>query len=718
MKRLTVFLLTATMPSWPQDRPASLPEIPWHLTARPWQAREVPKDRYLDVIEGICRFTTKHQDERGAVIDAFLGREHQYSTPYFAHAVGVLLKAGRGKDLLDAGARAMDHSTRCFEGGSGEIPDAHGEFFIPALTAALELYHGHVSEARWRRWRDRLRTPIGDVAQGGFNNWRTYAMKGEWMRARAGLVTREDAARYIAFQWLDTQRSRLVPDKWNLYHDHSSDPESHAVEGVGRGNLLALLAEGYDGPYAGEMRAAVERGTRTSLLLVDPTGQCPMNGRTDNHIFNDVLIQLSFEVMAERARAAGDARLAGQYRRAALMSFESFLRWRREDELWKGSFFITKNKFDSAERVGYQPASNYGNYNGATMMHLAEAWLARQSEIEQQPAPVEIGGYVIANDWAFGSVFANAGGMQVAANLRGDEFGRYGVHWTPLGIVRFGRPGWETRLGPSDGVHDYASGRGVSFAPEWKHHGRWVRLAELPRHYRGKVSTDFVHPLLVRYRLEYRPIMAGTGPWLFLDLTITPDGVLAAARARGAEEFGVTIPLLSDDGTPLENETGGGVIRTRYPGGGDEQSFLVLGADRPVRTHEAPVRSSYGWLRPVGVPASDGVAEVFVYPKGPGDPEPAAVRSSFRKTENGFSTTLASIEGNLYIGRTSAGGEGRAIDVNGDGRPDVTFGEECQFVLQLREGRVMAIETDRAVTATVHGRKLEVRPFTPVHIDQ
>src|SRR6185295_12583046 len=106
---------------------------------------------------------------------------------------------------------------------------------------------------------------------------------------------------------------------------------------------------------------AVERGTLVSLLLQDPSGQCPPDGRTDDHVFNDVLYQLAFEVMAERALQKSDKELASQYRHAALLSFNSIARWRRTDGGWAGSYFVTKNHFDPTERVGYQRASNYGN---------------------------------------------------------------------------------------------------------------------------------------------------------------------------------------------------------------------------------------------------------------------------------------------------------------------------------------------------------------------
>ncbi len=143
--------------------------------------------------------------------------------------------------------------------------------------------------------------------------------------------------------------------------------------------------------------------------------------------------------MAERAGRAGDVRLAGQYRHAAMLSFKSIERWRRSDGPWTGSYFITKNHFDPAERVGYQPASNYANYNAAVMLHLAEAYLARATEIREQPAPVEIGGYAFATDPKFASAAANAGGMQIFAALRGDTRKTFGDrYWTALGVVRLG----------------------------------------------------------------------------------------------------------------------------------------------------------------------------------------------------------------------------------------------------------------------------------------
>src|SRR5258706_12641004 len=176
--------------------------VPYHLTARPWAPLNIPRDQYLKTIEGICRFTARHQDSTGAVIDPFLKREHQYATPYFAYAVGTLVHRGQALDLLPNGIRAMDHATEKFGNGSDAIPDQHGEFFIPALTGALAIYEKHTSPEQWSRWRDRMKKPRAEVVKGNLNNWETYVMKGEWMRQSAGLADRAAAVDAIESAWL------------------------------------------------------------------------------------------------------------------------------------------------------------------------------------------------------------------------------------------------------------------------------------------------------------------------------------------------------------------------------------------------------------------------------------------------------------------------------------------------------------------------------------
>ncbi len=687
----------------------------FHLTAYPWKPLEIPSSRYLEAIEGICRFSARQQNAEGAIVDPFLHREHQYATPYFAYAVGTLLAAGRAPDLAQNGVRAMEHATGNFSGGRERIPDNHGEFFIAALTEALGLYAGRVPEATLSRWRERMRKPGREVIRGSLNNWETYFMKGEWLRAVAGLADRGGAVETIENAWKSRQREHFAPEPWYLYHDRSSDPDTLSVEAVGRGNLLALIHSGYDGPSAERIRRAVESGTRFTLLLQEPSGQVPANGRTDDHVWVDVGYQLAFEVMAERMRDR-DAWQAAQFRHAAMLGFQSIARWRRTDEEWAGSYYVTKNRFDPALRVGYQLASEYSNYNGSLMFHLSEAYHARRTEVEERPSPSEIGGYALTTDPQFSSAFANAGGVLMQANLRGDEAASSGNWWTPLGVVRFARAGWETRLGPSDGA--LTGEGGVTFAPEFFENGRWHRLADLSGRYEGRWSVQFVHPLLVRCAIDYRPKAGFTGPTFRDDFTLTPDGVLSVVTKTSPDAlpWAVTWPLIENDGRALVRSRGDGIQSVRYPDGADQQNFIAIG-DRPQMEEGVPMRSTYGDLRPIRVRPTGPANVTFVYPRRAGEPEAGSVRDSLVLTSDGFRSLLGRVKGTLYVGKTAAGGFGSGIDLNGDGISRVEFAKPCAFLLQLNGPRVTAAETDRDVTGKLRGRTMEFKAHVPVPLD-
>ena len=689
------------------------------LTARPWLAINTSKDEILDAIEGLCTFSLQHQNEEGAIIDPIINREHQYATPYFAHAVGTLVHAGRGEGILQHGVQAMNHATKAVEQGNRSIPDQHGEFFIAPLTTAIALYEDHVDATTLSLWKDRLKQPVTHIIESikkKTNNWRTYAMKGEWLRAAQGLVPREDAIQFIEDAWLfRTQSERIGLDKLNLYQDWNGHPQSHAVEAVGRGNLLALIEAGYDGPSASEIKRFVETGTAHSLLLQDPTGQCPPNGRTDNHIFNDVLYQLIFDVMAERHLRIGDAFTAGMYRHAANLAFNSIKRWKRDDAEWAGSFYITKNHFDPEERIGYQPASQYSNYSGAVMYHLSEAYHTRKTAIAEQPTAAEIGGFVLEMDERFGSVAANAGGMHVFANLRGDSVPKYDTYWTPLGVMRISRPGWDSRLGPSDGARDYLFEEAVSFGPTWKVGTEWVRLAMAGEHYQGTLRVEFEHPLLVRFSILYAPVTGVGGPNFFHDFIVTPDGVLSTIHSPHNFRFGVTLPLLEDDGRELVIEVTDRMASTRYPESlstGDEQHFLAVNTEPVLLEEEESVLSTYGWLRPVRLTSEADQLRVFTYPRTSDDLPASDVSSSFTMTESGFSSALGRVEGSLYIGRYAAGGRGRTLQLTDGSSPDVEFDAPCSFIVQHKNGTITAIETDSDVRAHIQGASVSLTAFS------
>ncbi len=702
--------------------PGNLQATHFHLAPRTEHVSAITTAAMLDRLEGLCRFTAQWQDPNGAVIDPYLHREFQYATPYFAFAVGTLVSAHRAPDLLPHGVAAMESATRQIGGGRSAIPDGHGEFFLASLTEALPVYKSLVPEATWERWRDRLRLPIAQIIGARqLGNWRTYAMKGEWQRAKLGLVSHDEAESFIEENWKQDERSRFAEAPTYLYHDRSSDPDTLSVALVGEGNLLSILLEGYDGPSAGEIRTKVLEALRATLLLVDSTGQVPANGRTDDHVWTDVGLQLAFTAAAPMVRAEGDERTADAMEREAQLSFEGMERWRRSGGKWAGSYFITKNHFDPALRVGYQNASQYSNYTGSLMFHLAEMYRLAGGKYpadSELASPTEVGGYAVLLDPQFATAFANAGGLQVQFNLRGETEETNENWWTPLGVVRIARAGWDTRLGPSDGAQTPVAA--ASFAPEILQDGRWDRLAELPKDYGGSWSVQLVNPAIVRCTVVYRPLPGHLGISFLDRFTITPDGMLSAVEVLppGSANWGVTWPLLVNDGRLLRIHIGERIAETSYNEGSDIESFLALDQDSVLDATAQTVRSTYGDLLPARMRTAGAASHTFVYPHNPSQPSSAALLNSFVLVSNGFRSILGRVTGDVYVGTNYAGGKARNVDIDGDGVADIKFNRECGFVAQIHNGTVTSIETDRPVTARINRRTYRLKTYLPLTLSR
>jgi hypothetical protein len=860
------------------SRPSYLPDIRFHLTARPWEPVNAPRSDLIDHLDAAVHALAPLQywnarnpaDVRnGAIIDPYNHAEVQYATPLFAFNVATLLSQGRAADLVTPGTRALDRATLNIS--TGPANDYHGEFFAGPMVKALRIYESlrakypEITADRVKTWRRRMHAPRTlfmnmKVKQ----NWRTFAMRGEWLRQQEGFIS--DGVAWIEGDWTEKdeghqrERFRRDLDQYKLdphfffYHDDTADPETFAYNGATTANLLDMLENGYDGPSAAEMRGIIEHSLRCSLLLMGGSGEAPAGGRTGEHIWDDTVYATGFEMMAESARRNGDLRRAGQFRRAAQLAYKSHWRFQQE----KGWFSITKNLFHPSLRHRYASWSGLTNYNGYTLACIAESLLARRTDIAEQPTPAEIGGYVATLDPEFSNVFVNAGGMQVQLCNRGETDGYGGVQWHTLGVARFSRAGWESRLGPGAGHTSLDLKEAISFSPVFLENGKWTRVCQQPKRFHGSFRAQFVHPLLVRGVYTIVPRPGQTGPTFEMSLTLTPDGALVdTERTSGSEPFGVIWPLLEFDGRNVLNRsvTGpiatnsypptaraaivlqgeqaaasggvkiasdqgdhhgagfatfdrtGGTLEWRRVDGGDggataigfryslglkgastkaakfvvngvaqpdavflstsawndwhqlylpvtlargtdnvirieftgaespnidelrvhpadaaapepdQQDFLALRDTHRLDATEGIVSGGYGDLRPVRVTDAGGArVETFVYPRSAGDPSGERVRASFVRSGRDFASLLGRVRGNLYVGRTSAGGEGDAIDLDNDGTDDVTFEPGCAFILQLSSGRVTAVEADRSVNATVAGRQFELAPFAPVAI--
>jgi len=180
-------------------------------------------------------------------------------------------------------------------------------------------------------------------------------------------------------------------------------------------------------------------------------------------------------------------------------------------------------------------------------------------------------------------------------------------------------------------------------------------------------------------------------------------------------QWGVTWPLIENDGRPLVRNDTNYVASTGYPGSRDLENFLALDSGL-VLAAEPALRSTYGDLRPIRVTGPGELNRSFVYPSGAGDPDAETVRRSFAFTRDGFRSALGRVSGTIYIGRTAAGGFGDRVDLDGDGTIDVKLSRPCGFLLQVVSGKVVAAEADRAVTAEIQGQTVTLESSIPVSL--
>lgn len=620
------------------------PASRFHLTARPWRPVGDTTADLLDHLEPVVRAVSRLQYfdtanladvNNGAIRDPYNNAEVQYSTPYFAFAAATLLARDRAPDLVVAATRAMDRCT--LDISDGKATDSHGEFFVAPMMKAYRLFTAlrtkfpaELTPERLALWRTRLSLPRSrfmhlNVKQ----NWRTYAAKGEWLRQQDGFIA--DGASWIEGNWTlageGSQRERFTRAEslgqspaLNLYHDDTGDPETFAYNGGAAGNLLDMLEAGYDGPSAAEMRRLIQRNLTACLLLMGGSGEAPAGGRTGDHVWNDVVYGNDYDLMAEIAARQGDLRLAGQFRRAARLAFRSAWRFQQES----GWMSVTKSLFHPSLKNHYARYSALTNYNGYVQIHTAEALGNRRTEIPEQPAPAEIGGYALTLPDSYAHTFLNAGGMQLQLCTRGQTDNYAGVQWSTLGLVRFSRPGWDSRLGPAAGATASDFTNSAAFAPVFLENGSWVRVSQLPARYAATFTPEFAHPLLVRGTYTLAPRPGQTGPTFSMRITVTPDGALIdTARTTGAEPYGVIWPLLEFDGrTRLETAVATHTAATAYPYFNNNTAAGILQAEAATTVSGgAAIESAHPGYNGAGfanLPPAGGILEWTGVEGGPG----------------------------------------------------------------------------------------------------
>jgi hypothetical protein len=490
------------------------------------------RNDYLATSEGIVAFFQHFQTPDGRILDPYLGREVQYSSPCYAWAAAALVTSGRRTNLLDSAARALDISLE--ELSIGHAADNHGDFFTFPCMLAFEALRGRVSNERRARWEDNLRAIAPERVYQDIpgkrepHNWAVVALAGEFLRHQDGFCD-------LAF----VEKSLALQMKFFTANGQYVDPGAPmAYDGFPRCFLCAMLERGYRGAYFDALTNLLDRAAWTSLLIQSPGGEWPAGGRSAEHQWNEAMQCMTDEIWARRKQREGDPAGAQMFKRAAHLALESVRRWvRPSGELW-----IVKNHFDPSARHGFMSYSAHSQYNLLAASMLCAAWMFADETIPEGVCPAQTGGFALELP-EFHKVIANAGGLYLELDTAATP------EYNGTGLIRIQKTGVDPLVGPSDtsAINDGPAAVGIA----WRDGDRWQSLAGLgqkqiarTKFFTGENTAGHVR-FKVKYLLKSQAIDAVTESY-----DLTPERVQVTAEADGKiAELKVQFPAMAFDGS-------------------------------------------------------------------------------------------------------------------------------------------------------------------------
>jgi hypothetical protein len=510
-----------------------------------WKDINVVDEDYLVFAEDRVRQFAHFQNDQGAIIDPYDQNEREYSTASYVKAGSILLKEERCNDLKESIFKAMVWSCYCL--GTNKVPDDHSDFTTHMLMKALRNLTSFASEKQIEKWKSYLRNiePEETYTQVERNfpveqtrNWTTYAMHGEMMRYRDKLT---DYTTFIE-KYLPAQLKRFTSE--GLYRDPNLPA---AYDLAARDQLNGLLEEGYNGIHAALLNKLLRRGAKTMLLMQSSTGEVSFGGRSNQLIWNELTFSHICESEARMYQRSGNLEWASIFKRAAHRAFYSISRWINEVEEFK----LFKNSFPTEKREGWEFYAFYSTYSLYAAQIAASCYEAANHQIEEAPAPCDIGGYIVSIP-SFHRIFTTSGYELGNYHLGFDTNAQMGHDAT--GLVRFHKKNIPSELALSVGIPTktleipwyFFSARSqipspkypVAIGPMWcDEHGTWHRLANY-----GRRNHEIFH----RINEKGEPLNGERQFW--------KTSVEDVVHTKDSLEFSIRYFVNSDDGRKIERE--------------------------------------------------------------------------------------------------------------------------------------------------------------------
>lgn len=383
-----------------------------------WQPTGVDRNIYLDIMEPIVRNAANWVDERGAVIDPVIKREWNQTSCRFASPGAILLRFGRIPELKETVFKVMDYCCAKLPTlRRNESPD----FWMRELVTALRALENIAPKERLELWKKQLASVEPEVVYyrvkpdhidlHKLHNWVVYSSCGEAMRQGYGigggkwLWGREFFDIYMTAQLRNFNANGLYRDP--------NDPFTYDF--TTRLQFVAALSFGYDGKLDAVLKDILDRGAKTTLLYMSPSGCAPFGGRSALFNFQEGIISALCEYHAAVYKES-DPQLAGAFKRQAHLSAVEV----KKHFTTSAQPFHIKNRFPQNSRFGCDSYGHYSVYSLYAASVLGMAALLADDTIAELPCPSEKGGYSFAMPDSFYKVFGNAHGHTLQFNFSRD----------------------------------------------------------------------------------------------------------------------------------------------------------------------------------------------------------------------------------------------------------------------------------------------------------
>jgi hypothetical protein len=484
-------------------------------------------------------------------------------------------------DLIPKATLALDWATYTLS--TRHAATGHEDFFAPLTAHAIPILKPYVPlpiSSKWEQYIRNFNPYTTYRSKPGDNNWNVVALSGEMLYYALGL----------------RNNTNFVEDSLGAQGEHFSSHFGLYMEGpIAYDHFprlwVASILEIYSGIYAYELQEVMRRASLTSLFLQSPCGELPTGGRSAHHQWNEAEQIVTYEIFAARALAKGDVTLAGVFKRAAHLAFQSTLRWiRPTGELW-----IVKNYAPPGEFLGFERYSSNSQYNLLPMAMLAIAYehASHTDSIKELATPADIGGYMLQID--LHKIVANVQGMYIEIDTNGDH------HYDATGLVRVHKQGHNPQLGPSESLTEHAvytvpdksprttTGIGVSYQDRdmtWHSLGEFTNTTV-------SVNVDSETSELVSFKVSY---VGDHTPTIIEQYRITSNRVELTSQVVGVTgALRYTWPVLESNGKDITNITvKDGVITVSLDG--DSQTFTPVGA-ASISLGDTKYPNRNGWSR-------------------------------------------------------------------------------------------------------------------------